>query len=164
MSKFTTSVVPVCPGTTTPLRYQVMVVPGVGVTLAVIVAVWNGLSMVADVAILMVGCALTVTVTLAQVVVLQVPSALTKKVVVVFTFIPVNVAPVPTKVPPQLPLYHLQVAPVPRLPPVTFKVTVPGPHSVVALAVAPVAAVDSELMVMVVVATTAGHPPPAANV
>ena len=52
--------------------------PVAGVTVAVIVAVLPGLIVVADVAIDMVGCVFTVTVTLAQVVVLQVPSALTK--------------------------------------------------------------------------------------
>ena len=73
-------------------------------------------------------------------------------------------APVPTKVPPQLPLYHLQVAPEPKLPPVTLKVTEPGPQSVVADAVAAVGATESELTVMDVVAVTTPHPPPAAMV
>ena len=82
-------------------------------------------------------------------------------VVLTVTF---NVVPVPTKVPPQLPLYHFQVAPAPRLPPVTLKVTVPGPQSVVDDAIAPVGSVDRELTVMDVVAVTAGHPPPAAKV
>ena len=81
-----------------------------------------------------------------------------------FTVTPVSVAPVPTAVPPQDPLYHLQVAPVPRAPPVTLSVTVPGPQSVVALALAAVAAVDSDCTVIVVVAVTAGHPPAAAIV
>ena len=146
-----------------PLRYHIMVVPAVGVTLAVIVVVWNGLSVVAHAAMVIVGCVFTVTVTLAQVVVLQVPSALTKKVVVTFTLVTSD-APVPTAVPPQVPLYHLQVAPVPSVPPVTVKVTLPGPQRLVALALAAVAAVDSELMVIVVVAVTAGHPPAAAKV
>ena len=34
----------------------------------------------------------------------------------------VTLLPVPTDVPPQLPLYHLQLAPVPRLPPVVLSV------------------------------------------
>ena len=75
-----------------------------------------------------------------------------------------SVAPVPTKVPPQLPLYHLQVAPVPRLPPVTLKVMAVGPQRLVEEAVAAVAATDSELTVIDVVAVTTPHPPPAAMV
>jgi len=34
----------------------------------------------------------------------------------------VTLLPVPTDVPPQLPLYHLQLAPAPRLPPLTLSV------------------------------------------
>ncbi len=52
---------------------------------------------------------------------LQVPSAL-RKYVVVAAGATVTLLPVPTDVPPQLPLYHLQLAPAPRLPPLTFKV------------------------------------------
>ncbi len=63
----------------------------------------------------------TVTVTLLQIVLLQVPSAL-RKYVVVAAGATVTLLPVPTDVPPQLPLYHLQLAPVPRLPPLTLKV------------------------------------------
>jgi hypothetical protein len=84
-------------------------------------------------------------------------------VVVAFT-VRLNVAPVPTAVPPQLPLYHLQVAPVPKLPPVTLKVTAPGPQSTDGVAVAAVGSVDSELTVMDVVAVTTPHPPAAAIV
>ena len=72
--------------------------------------------------------------------------------------------PVPTNVPPQLPVYHFQAAPLPKLPPATVKVTAVGPHTVVADAVAPVGAVDNELMVMVAVAVTAPRPPAAAMV
>ncbi|MBK8785582.1 MAG: hypothetical protein IPN43_03540 [Chitinophagaceae bacterium] len=60
-----------------PSRYHCTGVPA-GVTVAVSVAFWPGLIVVAVVDIVTVGCALTVTVTLAQVVVLQMPSALTK--------------------------------------------------------------------------------------
>jgi hypothetical protein len=140
-----------------------MVVPVAGVTVAVSVAVWNGLSVVAVVAILIVGCTFTVTVTLAQAVVLQGPSALTKYVVVLLT-VTTSEVPVPTKVPPQLPLYHLQLDPDPSEPPATLSVTLPGPHKLVADALAPVGAVESELTVMEVVAVTTGHPPAAANV
>jgi hypothetical protein len=73
----TTSVVLVAPGIATPSLYQMIGVPA-GVTVAVSVAVWPGCRVVADAAILIVGCVFTVTVTLEQVVVLQVPSALTK--------------------------------------------------------------------------------------
>jgi hypothetical protein len=75
------------------------------------------------------------------VVVLQVPSALTKYVVVALTGT-VILAPVPTNVPPQLPVYHLHVAPVPNAPPCTVKVVVVGPQLVVTLLVAPVGATD----------------------
>ena len=73
-------------------------------------------------------------------------------------------APVPTSVPPQLPLYHFQLPPVPRLPPLTLKVTEPGPQMLDDDVLAAVAATDSELIVIVAVATTAGQPPAAANV
>ena len=69
--------VPVAPGTTLPSRYHCTGVPA-GVTVAVSVAFWPGLIVVAVVVIDIVGCAFTVTVTLAQAVVLQAPSALTK--------------------------------------------------------------------------------------
>ena len=36
----------------------------------------------------------------------------------------VTLLPVPTAVPPQLPLYHFQLAPVPKLPPLTLNVVV----------------------------------------
>jgi hypothetical protein len=140
-----------------------MVVPAAGVTVAVIVAVWKGLSMVTVVAMLIVGCTFTVTVTLAQVVVLQGPSALTKYVVVAAT-VTFSVAPVPTRVPPQLPLYHLQLAPDPNEPPLTLSVTLPGPHKAVGDALAAVGAAESEFTVMEVVAVTTGQPPAAANV
>jgi hypothetical protein len=54
---------------------------------------------------LVTGAVLTVTVTLAHVVLLHAPSALTKYVVVTVGD-KVMLAPVPTNVPPQLPLYH----------------------------------------------------------
>ena len=75
-----------------------------------------------------------------------------------------SVAPVPTDVPPQLPVYHLHVAPDPSDPPVTLKVMAVGPQSEVEDAVAPVGATESELTVMEVVAVTTPHPPPAAMV
>ena len=75
-----------------------------------------------------------------------------------------NVAPVPTNVPPQLPLYHLQVAPEPKVPPVIPKVTDPGPQNAVAVDVAAVGATDGALIVTDVVAVTTPHPPAAAKV
>ena len=75
-----------------------------------------------------------------------------------------NVAPVPTKVPPHVPVYHFQVPPVPKLPPVTLKVTVPEPQSIAGDAVAAAGSTESELTVIDVVAVTAGQPLPAAKV
>jgi hypothetical protein len=83
--------------------------------------------------------------------------------VVVFT-VTFSVAPVPTNVPPHVPLYHLQVEPDPKAPPTTLKVTVPGVHSEVAVALAAVGAVEGEFIVTDVVGVTAGHPPPADKV
>ena len=78
-STLTTSVKPVAPGTTTPLRYQTMVLPAAGLTVAVSVVVINGLSTVTgEAAMVIVGWAFTVTSTLAHIVVLQAPSPLTK--------------------------------------------------------------------------------------
>ena len=75
-----------------------------------------------------------------------------------------NVAPVPTNVPPQLTVYHLQVAPEPKTPPVIPNVTDPGPQSAVEDAVAAVAATETAFIVTDVVAVTTPHPPPAAKV
>jgi hypothetical protein len=50
--------------------------------------------------------------------------------------------PVPTSVPPQLPVYHIQLAPVPRLPPETLSVLVFPGVIVDGLAVAEVAETD----------------------
>ena len=61
---------------------------------------------------------------------LQVPSAL-RKYVVVAAGATVTLLPVPTDVPPQLPLYHLQLAPAPRLPPVVLSVVLWPLHMVV---------------------------------
>jgi hypothetical protein len=58
-------------------------------------------------------------------------------------------APVPTKVPPQLPEYHVHAAPVPNDPPVTDNVVAP-PQIGLGLADAPVGAVDAVLTVTVV--------------
>jgi len=54
-------------------------------------------------------------------VLLHVPSA-RKKYVVVVAGATVTLLPVPTAVPPQLPLYHFQLEPIPRLPPLTLNV------------------------------------------
>jgi hypothetical protein len=100
--------------------------------------------------IAIVGCVFTVTVTLTQAVVLQLPSALTKKVVVALTATLLSVAPVPTKVPPQLPLYQFHEAPVPKEPPVILRLTeVVAPHVDVILELADVAATDNVLTVKV---------------
>ena len=79
----------------------------------------------------------TTTVTGKHAVLLQVPSARTKYVVVV-AGATVRLLPVPTEVPPQLPLYQRHVAPVPKLPLFMLKVVflprqiVVGPTTVVA--------------------------------
>ena len=71
---------------------------------------------------------------------LQVPSALRKYVVVV-AGTTVTLLPVPTDVPTQLPLYHLQLALVPRLPPLTLKVVF-LPRQIVVVPVIEVAGTD----------------------
>jgi len=60
--------------------------------------------------------------------------------VVADTGLTVTDAPVPTKVPPQLPEYHFQLAPVPKLPPLTDSVVLPPLQMVVV----PVMAVGAE--------------------
>ena len=57
--------------------------------------------------------------------------------------------PLPTAVPPQLPLYHCQLAAVPRLPPLTVSVTVPPEQIVVVLEVIEVGAEELVLELMV---------------
>ena len=56
--------------------------------------------------------------------------------------------PFPTKLPPQLPLYHAQSAPVPNEPPATVSVVVPPLHIVV-IPVTPVGATEGLLTVTV---------------
>ncbi len=73
-------------------------------------------------------------------VLLQVPSAL-RKYVVVAAGATVTLLPVPTEVPPQLPLYHLQLAPAPRLPPLTLNVVF-LPRQIVVVPVIEVAGTD----------------------
>ncbi len=90
---------------------------------------------------------LTVTVVLAQPVVLQVPIALTKYVVVLDGDTLIEF-PVPTNVPPQLPLYQFHVAPVPKLPPVTVRV-VDDPLQMVVMPEIPVGATDNDCTVIV---------------
>ena len=60
--------------------------------------------------------------------------------------------PVPTLLPPQLPVYHSQLAPVPKLPPLTDKVTVVPRQTGLALAVIDDGAVDSEFTLIVTLA------------
>ncbi len=57
--------------------------------------------------------------------------------------------PVPTAVPPQLPLYHLQLALVPREPPLTLRETVELPQVESVLAMMAEATVLAEFTVMV---------------
>ena len=59
-----------------------------------------------------------------------------------------SVAPEPTRVPPQDPVYHFQLAPVPREPPATLSVVAP-PHVVAGLALADVGATEGVLIVTV---------------
>ena len=80
------------------------------------------------------------TVTLLQIVLLQVPSAL-RKYVVVAAGATVTLLPVPTDVPPQLPLYHFQLAPAPKLPPLTLSVVF-LPRQIVVVPVIEVAGID----------------------
>ncbi len=65
--------------------------------------------------------------------------------------VPVAPVPVPTSVPPQLPVYHFHDPLRPRLPPVTLSVVLPPLHMVVAVAVALVARVDVSLTSMLMV-------------
>lgn len=60
--------------------------------------------------------------------------------------------PVPTKEPPQLPLYHCQEDAVPRLPPVAVSVTLPPVHKLAELLLIEVAGVDAVLGLMVTLA------------
>lgn len=56
--------------------------------------------------------------------------------------------PVPTRVPPQLPLYHCQLAAVPRAPPFTESVAEPPEQRLVVLVLIDVAAVDITLVLI----------------
>jgi hypothetical protein len=55
-------------------------------------------------------------------------------------------APEPTSVPPQLPVYHCQLAAVPRLPPLAESVAVPPEHTLVVVVLMELAAVDGWLI------------------
>lgn len=90
----------------------------------------------------------TVIVTETQAVLLQVPSARTKYVVVVAGLTAMEL-PLPTDVPPQLPLYHCQLAPVPSEPPTTKRLVLLPGQTVVDVAVAATGAVEGLLTVMV---------------
>ena len=79
---------------------------------------------------------------------LQVPSALTKYVVALTGETEIE-APVPTKVPPQLPEYQVQTAPVPNEPPDTDKVVGLPEQTGFIFADAPVGLVDDVLTVIV---------------
>lgn len=56
--------------------------------------------------------------------------------------------PVPTRVPPQLPLYHCQLAAVPRLPPLTVSVALPPEHTLVVVVLIELAAVEGAFVLM----------------
>ena len=58
-------------------------------------------------------------------------------------------APEPTRVPPQLPVYHCQLAAVPRLPPLAESVAVPPEHTLVALVLIELAAVDGAFVLII---------------
>lgn len=68
---------------------------------------------------------------------------------VVVAGVTVILFPVPTRVPPQEPLYQFQVAPVPNEPPTTDKVVEP-PHVGLVEALIDVAAVELVFTVMVI--------------
>ena len=57
--------------------------------------------------------------------------------------------PVPTGVPPQLPLYHCQLAAVPRLPPFTESVAEPPEQRLEVLVLMDVAGVDNALVLII---------------
>lgn len=57
--------------------------------------------------------------------------------------------PEPTKVPPQLPVYHCQLAAVPRLPPLAESVAVPPAQMLVVVVFTEVAGVELELTLSV---------------
>ena len=59
----------------------------------------------------------------------------------------VTLVPVPTLVPPQLPLYHFQLPPVPNVPPFTLNTDGRPPHMVVTDAVTALTGVDVSLTV-----------------
>ena len=61
----------------------------------------------------------------------------------------VKLVPVPTEVPPQLPLYHFQLAEVPKVPPFTLSIEGRPPHIEVTDALAAVTGVDVSLTVTV---------------
>ena len=58
--------------------------------------------------------------------------------------------PVPTNVPPQLPLYQFHVAAVPRLPPFTVNVALPPEHTLVVEVVMDVAADEGAFILIVI--------------
>lgn len=125
---------------------QAKVVPGVKLVKAIEGAVPEHIVWEAGVAIAN-GTGFTVTATDTQVVVLHAPCARTKYVVLAVGDTE-SVAPEPTRVPPQDPVYHFQLAPVPRDPPATLSVVAP-PQVVAGLALAEVGATDGVLIVTV---------------
>jgi len=58
--------------------------------------------------------------------------------------------PLPTSVPPQLPLYHCQLAAVPKLPPLALNVAEAPEHKLVVLVFTELAGVEAELVLMVI--------------
>ncbi len=76
---------------------------------------------------------------------LQIPSA-RRKYVVVVAGATVTLLPVPTDVPPQLPLYHLQLAPVDKVPPLALKVVF-CPRQMLVIPIIDVAGTEESLTV-----------------
>jgi hypothetical protein len=58
-------------------------------------------------------------------------------------------APEPTKVPPQLPVYHCQLAAVPRLPPLAESVAVLPEHKLVVVVLIELAAVEGAFVLTI---------------
>jgi len=109
------------------------------------------------------GTLFTGTVTLAQVVGAQPTASRLTKYVVVEVGLTVMEGPVPTCVPPQVPLYHTRVDPVPLVPPDALNVVDPPAQIVEGLALTFVGAVEFVFTVTVTLAQLVGAQPTASR-
>ena len=110
------------------------------VTTRVVAVPWQTESCVAPALVAAVEGVFITTVTASQVVVLHCPSARTKYCVDALGVTTID-EPVPTNVPPQVPLYQFHVAAVPSDPPLTVSVVEPPGHTLAGVAVAEAGAV-----------------------